>query len=288
MEYYSPLRYPGGKGKIATFFKQVIKDNNLYDGVYIEPYAGGASVGLSLLINQYVSKIIINDIDPTIYAFWHSVLFSSDSLCQLIKDTPVTVETWKKQKDVLRRAEEASLLELGFATFFLNRTNISGILNAGVIGGNNQRGKWKIDARYNKNELIRRVQLIVKYSDSISLYNLDACKLIDTLKDTLPSNSLLYFDPPYYVKGKDLYLNYYGDHDHIDIANYIHLLNHRWIVTYDNVEFIKQLYSKYRQAKYSLTYTANKFALGEEIMIVSDTLFVSSLNAKAIVASQLS
>lgn len=69
MDYCSPLRYPGGKGKVADYFKQIFRDNSLYDGVYVEPYAGGASVALSLLFNEYVSKIIINDIDRSIFAF---------------------------------------------------------------------------------------------------------------------------------------------------------------------------------------------------------------------------
>ena len=63
MRILSPLRYPGGKSRITDFVKQIIKDNNLLDGVYVEPYAGGAAVALSLLMDEYVSSIIINDKD---------------------------------------------------------------------------------------------------------------------------------------------------------------------------------------------------------------------------------
>jgi DNA adenine methylase len=288
MDYYSPLRYPGGKGKIATSFKQIFKDNFLYDGVYIEPYAGGASVALSLLLNEYASKIIINDIDPAIYAFWHSVLFSTDELCELIKDTPVNLDVWKIQREIQKRSANVSTVQLGFSTFFLNRTNRSGIINAGVIGGVNQNGKWKIDVRYNKSDLIKRIERIALHKDRITILNLDACQLISKVKKKVSTKSLFYLDPPYYSKGKELYLSYYNDNDHIRVAKEIEQLNnHRWIVTYDNVRFIQKLYSQYRQIRYTLPYTARTFSRGQEIMIFSNNLYMSSLNRKNIVSHRV-
>src|SRR4030067_1583777 len=158
MGVYSPLRYPGGKGKVADYFKQIYKENLLYDGVYVDPYAGGASVALSLLFNEYASKIIINDIDRSIFAFWYSVLNKTDRFCRLIKDIPLTIDTWEAQKKIQEEKNRHGLLKVGFSTFFLNRTNRSGILGAGVIVGRQQTGKWKIDARYNKAELINRIE----------------------------------------------------------------------------------------------------------------------------------
>lgn len=276
MEFYSPLRYPGGKGKVADYFKQIFKDNLLYDGVYIEPYAGGASVALSLLFNEYASKIIINDIDRSIFAFWHSVLNKPEEFCKLINDTPVNMETWHKQKEIQKNKAKFGLLKVGFATFFLNRTNRSGILNAGVIGGQDQSGNWKIDARFNKKDLINRIQKIASYCKKIELHNSDAVELVKTLKKTLPKKSLFYFDPPYYVKGKDLYLNYYEDNDHLQIATEISKLNkQKWIVTYDCVPSIKNLYTDFRQVKYSLNYSAAQASKGEELMIFSDNLFIA-------------
>lgn len=276
MEFYSPLRYPGGKGKVADYFKQIFKDNLLYDGVYIEPYAGGASVALSLLFNEYASKIIINDIDRSIYSFWHSVLNKPEEICKLINDTPVNMETWHKQKVIQKNKAKYGLLKVGFATFFLNRTNRSGILNAGVIGGQEQTGNWKIDARFNKKDLISRIQKIASYSKRIELHNSDAVELVKSLKKTLPQKSLFYFDPPYYVKGKDLYLNYYQDNDHKQIATEIGKLNkQKWIVTYDSVPSIKNLYTDFRQVKYSLNYSAAQAGKGEELMIFSDNLFIA-------------
>lgn len=276
MEFYSPLRYPGGKGKVADYFKQIFKDNLLYDGVYIEPYAGGASVALSLLFNEYASKIIINDIDRSIFSFWHSVINKPDEICKLINDTPVNMEIWHKQKEIQKNKAKYGLLKVGFATFFLNRTNRSGILNAGVIGGQDQSGNWKIDARFNKKDLINRIQKIASYSKKIELHNSDAVELVKSLKKTLPQKSLFYFDPPYYVKGKDLYLNYYQDNDHKQIATEISKLSkQKWIVTYDSVPSIKNLYTDFRQVKYSLNYSAAQASKGEELMIFSDNLFIA-------------
>ena len=276
MEYYSPLRYPGGKGKVSDYFKQVFKENLLYDGVYVEPYAGGASIALSLLFNEYAARVIINDIDRSIFGFWDSVLNNTEQLCKLIKDKPVTVATWEKQKKVQADKENRDLLEVGFSTFFLNRTNRSGILKAGIIGGKDQTGEWKIDARYNKKDLISRIERIAQYKDKIELHNSDAVKLVKSLRNKLPQKTLFYFDPPYYIKGKDLYLNYYGAGDHQNIAAEISKVEkQKWIVTYDNVTPIRKLYDQYRQIKYSLNYSAAKAAKGEEVMIFSDNLYIA-------------
>ena len=276
MEHYSPLRYPGGKGKMAAYFKNIIRDNLLYDGVYVEPYAGGASVALSLLFNEYVRKIIINDIDRSIYAFWHSIIYRNEEFCRLIEKTPVTVKSWKKQWCIYRNPSRYGLLRLGFATFFLNRTNRSGILDAGVIGGVAQKGEWRIDARYYKDTLIKRIKKIEKYKERIEVYNMDAVELIKYLKPSLPEKTLIYFDPPYYVKGKDLYLNFYENNDHQKIVTEIdQLKKQRWVVTYDNVKPIRQLYKKYRKSTYSLNYSAAKIMKGEEIMFFSDNLYIS-------------
>lgn len=277
MNFYSPLRYPGGKGKVADYFKQIFKENFLYDGVYVEPYAGGASVALSLLFNEYASKIIINDIDRSIFSFWHSVLNCTDELCKLILDTPVTVDNWETQRLVQKDKQQQSLLKVGFSSFYLNRTNRSGILNAGIIGGRQQTGEWKIDARYNKKELISRIERIAQYKDKIELHNSDAVELVKSLRKSLQQKSLFYFDPPYYVKGKDLYLNYYQDNDHQNIADEISKVsNQKWIITYDDVSQIRNLYSKYRNKTFKLSYSAGSSNKeGKEIMIFSDNIYIA-------------
>lgn len=195
----------------------------------------------------------------------------------MIKDTPLNIENWFKQKEIQSNKENSDLLELGFSTFFLNRTNRSGILKAGVIGGYDQTGNYKIDARFNKDDLIKRIQRIADYADRIHLTNEDAVSLVRRLKNELPYNTLFYLDPPYYVKGKGLYLNYYNDTDHQNIAKSISdFKEQKWIISYDNVDFIVDLYSKFRQKTFELNYSASNSGKGKEVMIFSNNLVIPS------------
>ena len=270
MKYYTPLRYPGGKGKLAFYLKEIIKINELFDKNYIEPFAGGAGIALELLLEEYVQTIHINDIDIAIYSFWHSVLYETDILCSLIKDTKVDMDTWNKQRSILEKGTDVSHLELGFATFFLNRTNRSGILKAGVIGGYKQDGKWKLDARYNKDDLINRIQKIARKKDRIKLTSLDSAKLIRSLLPNYCNNSFMYLDPPYYIKGQGLYRNFYTHQDHIEIRDALLASNLKfWIVSYDAVKEIKDIYGNFRNILYSLRYSAQTKKEGNEIMIFS-------------------
>lgn len=272
-KFVSPLRYPGGKLKVVDYVKRMFEVNDLMDGVYIEPYAGGASVALSLLFSEYAGKIKINDIDRSIYAFWYSVLNNSEDLCRLIADTPVNMDTWAAQREVQARKMDAELLELGFSTFFLNRTNRSGILSGGVIGGKNQDGNFKIDARYNKADLIERIESVAEYADRIELTSMDAVELIKSIKKPT-EKTFCYLDPPYYVKGRDLYLNYYNDDNHRAIAKAIKKYKGKWIISYDAVDFIRELYHEYRHKEYYLSYSAGNPAKGKEIVVYSNELVI--------------
>lgn len=270
--FSTPLRYPGGKGKFAHFVKEILEANELLDGHYVEPYAGGAGVALELLLQEYASTIHINDYDPAIYAFWKAVVHSTEDLSRRIYDTPVTMENWYKCREILNDLEGHDSLDVAHATFFLNRTNRSGILKAGVIGGKAQAGKWRLDARFNKDDLIKRIQLIGRYRDRIKVYNLDAVELITTVVPGLPEKTLMYLDPPYYVKGSGLYRNFYNHDDHVQIGEVMSSVTHPWIVSYDNAEEVKQIYSEYRQSEYFLSYTAQDKKKGSEVMIFGPTI----------------
>lgn len=274
--YFSPLRYPGGKGKITEFVKAIIRENRLIDGHYAEPYAGGAAVAIELLLHDYVSRIHINDLSRSIYAFWHSVLHDSDALCALIETTPITMDTWYRQKVIQTSPDDCDLLQLGFSTFFLNRCNRSGILAGGVIGGKDQTGGWKLDARFNKVDLIRRIRQISRHSKRISLYNVDAANMVNNILPGLPAQSLIYLDPPYYVKGEGLYDNFYTDEDHANIAMLVakKIKKQRWMVSYDNVPQIAELYTDFRSMSYRLNYSAADRIKGSEIIFFSDNLIV--------------
>ncbi|MEZ5106324.1 MAG: DNA adenine methylase [Draconibacterium sp.] len=273
MKHYSPLRYPGGKNKLSAFLAKICIDNNI-TGHYVEPYSGGASVALFLLLEGFVSKITINDKDKSIYAFWYSVLFETEKLIELIKSTDLTIEEWKKQKIVQNNKDKTSLLELGFSTFYLNRTNRSGIINAGVIGGFEQNGNYLMNCRYNKADLIERIKVIALKKEQISLYNLDAIELIDRIQEeTKDENVVFYFDPPYYLKANSLYMNYYKESDHKIVSDKIKSIkNIKWIVSYDNVPQIQNLYSGIPKKEYSFKHLAYNSRVGREILFFSRNL----------------
>ncbi|MDQ0149159.1 DNA adenine methylase [Eubacterium multiforme] len=268
---YSPLRYPGGKNKLSNYVKNLIDLNNVSGHTYIEPFAGGAAVALHLLINGYVDNIIINDYDRSIYAFWRCVLTYTKRFCKLIDDTPITMDEWYKQKKIQNNKENVNLFELGFSTFFLNRTNRSGIIKAGVIGGYNQTGNYKMDCRFNKSDLIERIKLIASYKSHIKLYNYDAIKLIDKIIKPNSDKSFTFFDPPYYKQGSNLYVNFYKHEDHVKLSNKIKELdhNHKWIVTYDNSPEIFDIYKDFSFIQYPLKYTVEKKYFGVEVLFYS-------------------
>lgn len=276
--YYSPLRYPGGKRKIANYIKLLLEQNLLLDGYYVEPYAGGASVAIDLLCNEYVSEIHINDIDKSVYSFWYSVLNDTERLCEKIYNAELSIEEWRKCREIYRNSRNHSILDVGFSTLYLNRTNRSGILTAGVIGGLGQKGKWKIGARFKKDDIIKRILNISDYKDRINLYNEDAIDLIKRLTKSLPEKTFYYLDPPYYEKGKGLYVNHYSHQDHVEIANTISKAkNIYWLISYDEVNAIKTLYHRYRQQQYALNYSIAGSNKGREVLIFSDLLVVPEI-----------
>ncbi|MNK17086.1 D12 class N6 adenine-specific DNA methyltransferase [compost metagenome] len=271
--FYSPLRYPGGKNKLSAFLAKICMDNNIHSH-YVEPYAGGASVALFLLLEGYVEKITINDKDRSIFAFWHSVLNDSELLCNLIDMTDVTIENWYKQKEVQNNKENIDLLTLGFSTLFLNRTNRSGIIKGGVIGGLRQEGNYKIDCRFNRNEIKNRIKLIAKYAKYIKLYNDDAIELIDRIQEEADNrNTIFYFDPPYYLKANQLYMNHYMDEHHKSVSDKIkEIKNIHWVVSYDDNINIENLYLKLPTKKYSFNHSAGTSKAGKEILFFSEGL----------------
>jgi DNA adenine methylase len=276
---FTPLRYPGGKAKLAPFVKELLRVNKLSDGSYIEPYAGGAGLALELLLQEHVSHIYLNDICRPVWAFWDAVVNNSEKLSKLVRDTPLTMDIWDIQKKILKNALREDDLKVGFAMFYLNRTNRSGILNGGVIGGRDQSGPWKIDARYNRTELVRRISAIANVSDRISLSNEDARVFLRTGARKWGKKSLIYLDPPYYVKGRSLYLDCYEHHDHELIGQQMMSgsVKQKWIVSYDNVQEIRVIYEGCTNMQYSLNYSAHEARTGSEVMFFCDGLTIPAL-----------
>lgn len=269
---YTPLRYPGGKTSLFSYFASLIDAHEWKGLTYIEPFAGGAGAALSLLFLEKVEAIVINDYDPAIYAFWKSVTERSEDFVKLIQDTPVTIAEWENQKKVYKAADLSEPLKLGFATFFLNRTNRSGILNAGPIGGKQQLGTWKIDARYNKSVMIDKIRLIGLYRKRITVLNEDGNEVIDRYAKN--EKSFLYVDPPYFVKGADLYLNAFKIADHQKLASTLSKYpTAKWLLSYDNEEEIVNLYSDFNYEVFSLKYSAHHNSKsGSELMVFSNAI----------------
>lgn len=273
---YSPLRYPGGKAPFAPFIAKVMQMNGVEGGHYMEPYAGGAGVALELLFHDHARHIHINDADPAVYAFWVAVTKHSNQLLQMLDDTPITMDQWFKWKAVLRGDVKASMVERGFATLFMNRTNRSGILKAGVIGGREQNGEYKLDARFKKDQMSARIEAIAARAKDITVYNEDSLELLGRSRAFLPKKSLIYLDPPYYVKGKGLYRNYYKHDDHVRIAKLLQQKTFRWpwVVSYDNADEICAMYKMSQVLSYGLNYTAQRRYVGSEVMFFSQGLVV--------------
>lgn len=272
---YSPLRYPGGKSRLVDFIKSIIEQNHLKGGTYIEPFSGGAAIALALAIDGYMERVVINDFDRSIYAFWYSILHHTNSFIDKIRNTPLSIEEWHIQRTIQQNKQNADLFALGFSTFFLNRTNRSGVLKAGVIGGLNQTGPYKIDARYNKEQLIERIQLIVEHKDKFILHNEDAINLLRRYRNISRKN-LVYLDPPYYVKGRELYVNFFKEADHIALSHAIQGRdNLNWIITYDNHSFIHNLYMNARSLSYALPYSAGTNKHGIELLFCKQNIIIS-------------
>jgi DNA adenine methylase len=269
-QYPSPLRYPGGKGKVANYVKLLVLHNDLVGVDYVEPYAGGASVALGLLFEGLVGHVHINDVDRSVHAFWVSVLEHTDALCDRIASTPMSMEEWRRQRAVQAEPGQDPLA-LGFSTFVLNRTNRSGIITGGVIGGYDQTGPWKLDARWDPDQLIARIQKIGRHRNQITLTNLDAAEVL-SMWSQRSARALLYLDPPYYRKGQMLYTNFYEHQHHVDIAAQVRELPHPWLVSYDAVPEILDLYGAAGQRSYELNYTAQMRYHGSEVLFMSDGL----------------
>lgn len=272
----SPLRYPGGKAILSDFLAEVLVVNGIRDGIYIEPYAGGAGAALNLLFAEHVQHIVLNDADPCIFAFWNAILHRKHDFIRRLKDTPVTIDEWKRQREIYRQQARQSRIKVAFAAFYLNRCNRSGIIaNGGLIGGLEQTGNWKLDARFNKDELVRRIEKIYCYRDRIQLYNMDAADFLENVGHLgrTRNDILVYLDPPYYLKGSGLYLNYYQPADHVKLASFIKQQEaFKWLMTYDDVPVIRTLYSDCMTFAFQINYSAHSRKKGNELLIHGNDL----------------
>lgn len=265
----TPLRYPGGKQVLAPFIAEVLRKNEMAGKTYAEPYAGGGGVAMRLLIEGIVSHVILNDKCPLLTTFWRCLLFETEPLVRKIRDTPIDMNEWRLCKHILEAQDCFSPLDVAFSFFFLNRTNFSGIIHGGVIGGKKQTGNFKLDARFPKTRLISLIEQVASFRNHIEIYNNDAVDFLHEVVQPQGKNVFVYCDPPYYIKGKELYLNSYQHNDHEKVANVMtSLTNVPWIVSYDNNDQIKKLYKQHRLFTFDLQYSANEVRKGKELLVM--------------------
>lgn len=277
MRYLSPLRYPGGKARLAPYLKRLIQSQQPQPGQYAEPFAGGAGAALHLLSDKTVDSIHLNDLNPGIAAFWRASLDYPDQFCHMVRTVPLTIDEWFVQRDVYTQPADRHDLELGFATFYLNRTNRSGILGARPIGGFDQSGLWKIDARFNREALCARIQTIADMRHRIYITELEGLDFLTSLQE-IADDVFVYADPPYLVQGEGLYLHAFDADDHVALAQLLADAAFLWMLTYDDDPRITQrLYAGGRCATFDIAHTAQHQHVGQEAVVYSTGLTVPDL-----------
>lgn len=277
MRTITPLRYPGGKAYLAPALAALFRANGLVRPTIAEPYAGAAGASLGLLFAEHVQSVLINDLDYRIFSFWWAALKHADQFVERINSVPLSIREWKRQREIYRNAHKHRRFDVGFATFYLNRTNRSGILiNGGPIGGIKQTGEWGLDARFSRATLVDRVERVAAYRERIAISNFDALSFLRKLEKVFPYDGLfVYLDPPYYEKGADLYLSTYKHDDHAAVGRALRTRKHPyWAVTYDDVPAVRKIYATCRLMSFRLRYTAHHLRHGSELLIVPKKLIV--------------
>lgn len=269
--YLSPLRYPGGKRKLAARIAMQMDRHGLdYFERILEPFAGGASVTIAFLEAGVAESAIISDLDPLVANLWATVFSSrAGELADRVLDAEVSLDEWLR----LRANDPEDQIERAFKCLFLNRTSFSGALSvtAGPIGGMAQESDYKIGCRYNRYALAERIWELSRLSHRVSVKNTDFRQLIAsyraaaTRRGKVP-NDFWYLDPPFFHKADRLYRIWFADDDHRALRERLESLPGRWFLSYDNCPEARA--SLRRLPGYALAdmrYTANKKSMIDDI-----------------------
>ena len=277
IDYLSPFRYPGGKSFLTGYLAAAVQELPTdQDAHYLEPYCGGAGAALGLLAQNAVSKVHINDSDIRVYSAWRAMLADNERFINELRSRPATIETWHECREIVSQTPNGYSFELGFATFFINRTSRAGIvLGSGPIGGYAQEGNWKIDARYYPETISKRLKWLGGKAAQIELSNEDGIAFLKRKSKQLRSHPALYFiDPPYVKAGGRLYLNAMDEQKHRELAEFLKdEMRGKWVLTYDNHPLIRELYHscsiRLLQVNYSLSQTRKEAELMVEPYILT-------------------
>lgn len=267
----SPFRYPGGKGFLTGYLADQIEKIPGRDPHYAEPFCGGAGAALNLLQDGSVASIHLNDADIRVYSAWRAIVTETDRFLDRLSTVSVTVEEWRAARELLISPEQGGYsFDLGFATYFINRTSRAGIvLGSGPIGGYQQAGKWKIDARFYRESMSKRIRWIGDNRARIHLTNEDVLVFMARAKDRMPINKTLFFvDPPYVEVGSKLYLNAMSVSKHSALADVLQSGRFpHWILTYDNHPLIRRLYSDFNLRSIQVNYSLQNARKEREILV---------------------
>ena len=272
----SPLRYPGAKRRLARYIAEVLRLNNLEPTLYVEPFAGGASVALQLLNDGAVEGIALGEKDPLLASFWKAVFNDEEWLISRIKSIEITLEKW----DYFRNNDFSSDRERALACLFLNRTSFSGILSdtAGPIGGRSQTSDYPIDCRFPKETLIKRIRQAAGLKDKVVF--VDEADWADTLTKVeqmgYDAEDLFYYcDPPFYHKAERLYRYCFSDEQHRALHDTLIALKQPWVLSYDVADEVISLYSDNGSApeRVELLYSAS----GNGELVEAKELIISNL-----------
>ena len=271
----TPLRYPGGKTWLLGYVRKFIEFHKLESLTVIEPYAGSASISIGLLNNNIVDRAYLCEKDPLIVAFWNAILKHNDELVESLRLLEVSLDTWHSFKKYLSReaAEKFNIQDLALAFLFYNRANFSGIINAGPLGGKKQISQYKIDCRFNKERLVKKIKKLGEFTDRIQVVLGDGVQFMkSTLSSSDIDNLFFYVDPPYYNAGKVLYRHYFTEKDHTDLSDFLKSLDSPWLLSYDDSEIIKSLYRANTTSPVYTDYQSGHFKKGVKELLISNRL----------------
>ena len=270
----SPFRYPGGKGFLTPYLEDQIRQRfGANKPTYAEPFCGGAGSALNLLVDGSVGHLHLNDADYRIFSAWKAMIRETDRFLERLQNVKPNLETWEDSLQKLHEKPTSRYsFEVGFAAFFINRTSRSGVvLGSGPIGGYNQDGNWKIDARFNKAGLSERIRRIGNLSDSISLSCLDGLEFCRQLeKEKCLDATFLFVDPPYVHAGGRLY------HDGMNLAKHDALAEWllsgvapHWLLTYDDHQVVRENFATMQEHRIQVRYSLGKRRLEKELMYMT-------------------